>query len=53
MFKPKEYQELGDKLEEQEKKTLGDEGFEKNVEKIAAIEKDLGIYDLSLFTPQP
>jgi hypothetical protein len=30
---------------------LGDEGFERSVDQVAAIEKQLGIYDLRQFTP--
>jgi len=31
---------------------FGDEGFEKTVDQVAVIEKQLGIYDLSQFTPK-
>ena len=44
--------ELGDQFEKREDQLFGDEGFEKTVEQVAAIEKQLGIYDLSQFTPQ-
>ncbi len=47
----KQVQDLGDRMEEEEKKVLGDEGFEKSVDQVAAIEKQLGIYELSQFTP--
>lgn len=43
---------LGDRMEEAEHKVLGDEGFEKSVAQVAAIEKALGIYDLKQFTPK-
>ena len=39
-------------MEEEEHKILGEEGFERSVEKVAALEKSLGIYDLKRFTPQ-
>ena|SRR2546426_819340 len=52
ILKPKQVEELGDKMEEDEKKVLGDEGFEKSVDQVASIEKQLGIYDLSQFTPK-
>ena len=52
ILKPKEVEELGDRMEEDEKKVLGDEGFEKSVDQVATIEKQLGIYDLSQFTPK-
>ncbi len=48
----KEYDELGDKFEDKEQKLFGKEGFEKMVEKVGEIEKKLGIYDLSQFTPK-
>jgi hypothetical protein len=31
---------------------LGDEGFEKSIDKMASIEKAPGIYDLAQFTPK-
>lgn len=43
---------LGDRMEEAEHKVLGDEGFEKSVAQVEAIEKALGIYDLKQFTPR-
>ncbi len=49
---PKQVQELGDRMEEDEKKVLGEEGFEKSVDQVAAIEKQLGIYEISQFTPK-
>lgn len=48
---PKQVEALGDKMEEDEHKVLGDEGFEKTVDQVAVIEKQLGIYDLKQFTP--
>ncbi len=48
---PKQLKELGERFEEQEDKLFGEEGFEKTVDQVAAIEKQLGIYDLSQFTP--
>jgi hypothetical protein len=39
-------------MEEDEKKVLGNEGFERSVEQVANIEKQLGIYELSQFTPK-
>jgi hemerythrin-like domain-containing protein len=48
----KQLDELGEKFEKEEDRLFGDEGFEKNVEKVAAIEKQLGIYDLAQFTPK-
>ncbi len=48
---PHEYGALGEDFEKLEHETLGADGFEAQVEKIAAIEKKLGIYDLAAFTP--
>ena len=50
-MRPEQVEELGERMEEDEKKVLGEEGFEKSVAQVAAIEKQLGIYDLSQFTP--
>jgi hemerythrin-like domain-containing protein len=47
----KQVEALGDKMEEDEHKVLGEEGFEKTVDQVAVIEKQLGIYDLKQFTP--
>ena len=50
---PEEYDHLGDVFEEKEQKLFGKNGFEKVVEEVAALEKKLGIYELSGFTPNP
>jgi hemerythrin-like domain-containing protein len=52
ILKPKAVQDLGDRMEEDEKKVLGDEGFEKSVDQVARIEKQLDIYELAQFTPK-
>ncbi len=49
---PKQVQDLGDRMEEDEKKVLGEEGFENSVGQVAALEKQLGIHELSQFTPK-
>jgi hemerythrin-like domain-containing protein len=49
---PKQVESLGDRMEEDEHKVLGDEGFEKSVALVETLEKQLGIYDLSQFTPK-
>jgi hemerythrin-like domain-containing protein len=49
---PRQVEALGDRMEGMEEKVLGHEGFEKAVSQVAAIEKQLGIYDLSQFTPK-
>jgi hemerythrin-like domain-containing protein len=49
---PKQVEALGARMEADEKKVLGAEGFEKAVAEVASLEKALGIYDLAQFTPQ-
>ena len=46
-----EYDTLGEDFEKKEHELFGEEGFEKMVDRVAAIEKRLGIYDLAQFTP--
>ena len=46
-----EFFDLGDLFEKKEHEVLGSEGFEGQVEVVAGLEKQLGIYDLSQFTP--
>ncbi len=48
---PHEYDALGEEFETIERKTFGGDGFEMYRDKVAAIEKTLGIYDLAQFTP--
>ena len=52
ILSPKQVEALGDRMEANEKKILGDEGFERSVEQVAQIEKQLGINDLKRFTPK-
>jgi hemerythrin-like domain-containing protein len=47
-----EYDSLGEDFEKNEHKLFGADGFEKIVEKVATIERSLGIYDLAQFTPK-
>ena len=47
-----EFDALGEEFETKEHQLFGKEGFEGEVEKVGEIEKQLGIYDLSKFTPQ-
>jgi hemerythrin-like domain-containing protein len=51
LVSPKEYDALGDEFEKKEQEMFGQEGFEKHVEEVAALEKQMGIYDLAQFTP--
>ncbi len=48
----REYDALGEDFEKKENQLFGGEGFEKNVDAVAALEKKLGIYDLAQFTPK-
>ena len=47
----KEFREMADIFEDEEHRRFGQAGFEGVVDKVADIEKSLGIYDLSQFTP--
>jgi hemerythrin-like domain-containing protein len=47
-----EYDSLGEDLEKKENELFGEEGFKKMVDKVAGIEKKLGIYDLAQFAPK-
>jgi hemerythrin-like domain-containing protein len=46
-----EYDSLGEEFEKNEHKLFGEDGFDTMVGKVADIEKQLGIYDLTQFTP--
>jgi hemerythrin-like domain-containing protein len=46
-----EFDALGEQFETNEHKQFGADGFELYRDKVAALEKDLGIYDLAQFTP--
>jgi len=47
-----EYDSLGEEFENNEHKLFGNDGFETFVNKVADIEKSLGIYELNQFTPK-
>lgn len=47
-----EYDSLGEDFEKKEDQLFGDEGFFKVVDQVAGLEKRLGIYDLTEFTPK-
>lgn len=47
-----EYDSLGEEFEDKEHQLFGEDGFEVVVNKVEVIEKILGIYDLSQFTPK-
>jgi hemerythrin-like domain-containing protein len=45
------YMELGEQFEDQERRVLGESGFEGAVKEVAKLEEELGIHDLARFTP--
>lgn len=47
-----EYNKLGDMFEDKEQELFGKNGFENIVKEVAEIEKSLGIYNLTKFTPK-
>ena len=47
-----EFDSLGEEFEKQEDQLFGEDGFEHMVDKVAGLEKTLGIYDLAQFTPK-
>lgn len=47
-----ELDSLGEEFEKKEHSLFGEDGFEKMVDRVASIEKTLGIYDLAQFTPR-
>jgi hemerythrin-like domain-containing protein len=49
---PHEFDSLGEDFEKKEDELFGEDGFEKVVDKVAGIEKRLGIYELAQFTPK-
>jgi hemerythrin-like domain-containing protein len=46
----KQIKDLGEQFEKEEDRLFGEEGFEKTVDQVATIEKQLGIFDLTQFT---
>ena len=47
-----EYDVLGNDFEREEHALFGDHGFEVIVDRVATVEKSLGIFDLTQFTPR-
>lgn len=47
-----EFGALGEDFEKKEHQLFGEDGFEKIVDRVASIEKTLGVYDLAQFTPK-
>jgi hemerythrin-like domain-containing protein len=52
LLTPNEFEELGLVLEKDEVEKLGKDGFDKMAKKVEALEKRIGINDLSQFTPK-
>lgn len=52
LVSPNEYSSLGEEFEKKEHALFGDKGFEAIVDRVAAIEKTLGIFDMAQFTPK-
>jgi hemerythrin-like domain-containing protein len=52
LFTEAEFDKLGDEFERREHQVLGEGGFEGILKEVAQLEKMLGIYDLSVFTPR-
>jgi hemerythrin-like domain-containing protein len=51
LFTEEEFDKLGDQFEQKEHQLLGSAGFEGTVGQVAQLERAVGIYDLSKFTP--
>jgi hemerythrin-like domain-containing protein len=49
---PHEYDALGEQFDKIENTTFGGDGFDIYLDKVEALEKKLGIYDLAQFTPK-
>jgi hemerythrin-like domain-containing protein len=47
-----EFASLGEDFEKKEQQLFGEDGFEKMVDRVAGIEKSIGLYDLAQFTPK-
>jgi|SRR5581483_8627049 len=47
-----EFDSLGEEFEKKEDQLFGEDGFEHMVDKVANLEKTVGIYDLTQFTPK-
>ncbi len=48
-----EFDAMADDFENDEHRKFGEDGFEMMVDRVAGLERALGIYDLSKFTPHP
>jgi hemerythrin-like domain-containing protein len=52
LFTEKQFDELGDRFEEREHQLLGNSSFAGTLDEVRQLERTLGIYDLSNFTPK-
>lgn len=52
VMSPENLAMLGEQFEAAEERMFGKDGFQKIVDEVASIEKELGIYDLAQFTPR-
>ena len=52
MLAPKDFSDLAETFEDEEHQRFGQAGFQGVVERVADIEKSLGIYNLDQFTPR-
>jgi hemerythrin-like domain-containing protein len=52
VISPKEFMALGESFENREEKLFGENGFERIMGQITNLEKQLGIYQLTRFTPE-
>ncbi len=52
LLTPRQFHELGERFEHEEDRLFGEGGFERTVEQVATIERQLHIYDLAQFTPR-
>jgi hypothetical protein len=46
-----EYDAMGEQFEKEEHRLFGEDGFEKMADRVAELERAIGIYDLNQFTP--
>jgi hemerythrin-like domain-containing protein len=51
MVSSNEYDSIGEEMERNERRTFGGDGFDMAVDKVAELERKLGIFDLAQFTP--
>jgi len=47
-----EFDAIGEEMEKREHQHFGEDGFEKAVAQVAELEKKVGLYDLTQFTPK-